>query len=261
MSERVGVVGAGAAGLMAAGKAASLGKTVYLFEKNNKAGKKLIITGKGRCNITNNCSMEELLSNIPGNERFLYSTFNNFNNYDIMDFFESNGVPVKTERGNRVFPQSDRSLDVTDALISYAKSEGAKFFYNSPVKEIICQNGQVEGVKLQNNDYYELDSIILATGGVSYTLTGSTGDGYEFAKSLGHTVIEPKPSLVPLETKEKWVTELQGLALKNVGLSVFDNKGNKVYHELGEMLFTHFGVSGPMVLSASRHILDCGYRD
>jgi predicted Rossmann fold flavoprotein len=260
MSKRVGIIGAGAAGLFAAGIAGSAGKSALVFEKNKKAGRKLLITGKGRCNITNNCSMEELMANIPGNGRFLYSSFNKFNNIDIMNFFESIGVPVKTERGNRVFPVSDRSLDVVNALVNHARSNGAKFLYESPVAGICCENGQVTGIRLKNNDYYELDSVILATGGISYPMTGSDGDGYRLAKALGHTVTELKPSLVPLETVEKWVPELQGLTLKNVGLTAFDNKGNKVYHEQGEMLFTHFGVSGPMILSASRHILDCGYK-
>ncbi len=261
MENSVGIVGAGAAGLIAAGRAASLGKTVFVFEKNNRAGKKLLITGKGRCNITNHCPMEDLLANIPGNGRFLYSTFHNFNNNDIMDFFQAQGVPVRTERGNRVFPESDRSFDVAEALLNYAKNQGVKFFYHSPVQEILCEEGRVKGVKLQNNDVYPLESVILATGGLSYPMTGSTGDGYRMAQNLGHTVIEPKPSLVPLETKEKWVTELQGLALKNVGLTVFNSGGLRVYQEQGEMLFTHFGVSGPMILSASRHILESGYTD
>ena len=261
MANQVGIVGAGAAGLMAAGRAGALGKKVLVFEKNNRSGKKLLITGKGRCNITNNCQMDELLSNIPGNGRFLYSSLHHYNNYDIMDFFETNGVPLRTERGNRVFPKSDRSYDVADALIRYAQRQGAQFHYHSPVKDIICENGRVAGLRLQNNDFYELDSVILATGGLSYPMTGSTGDGYRIAQELGHTLAEPKPSLVPLETKEKWVTEVQGLALKNVGLTVYDNAGTKVYQEQGEMLFTHFGVSGPMILSASRHILDCGFKD
>lgn len=259
MANQVGIIGAGAAGLTAAGRAAFLEKSVRVFEKNNRAGKKLLITGKGRCNITNNCPMEELLANIPGNGRFLYSSLNQYNNYDIMEFFESTGVPIKTERGNRVFPESDRSFDVTNALVRYAEGQGAQFMYNSTVKEIICENGQIMGVRLQNNDIYELDSVILATGGLSYSMTGSTGDGYRFAQGFGHTITDPKPSLIPLETQEKWATELQGLALKNVGLTVYDNQGSKVYQEQGEMLFTHFGVSGPMILSASRHILNCGY--
>lgn len=260
MSKRIGIIGAGAAGLFAAGIAGMSGKSVLVFEKNKKAGRKLLITGKGRCNITNDCSMEELMANIPGNGRFLYSVLNKFNNRDIMAFFESINVPVKTERGNRVFPVSDRSLDVVRALVDYAGSNGARFLYGSRVSEICCEEGRVTGIKLESNDYYELDSVILATGGLSYPMTGSDGDGYRLAKALGHTVTELKPSLVPLETEESWVPELQGLSLKNVGLTAFDNKGSKVYHEQGEMLFTHFGVSGPMVLSASRHIMDCGYK-
>lgn len=260
MSKRIGIIGAGAAGLLAAGIAGSSENSVLVFEKNKKAGKKLLITGKGRCNITNNCSLNELMANIPGNGRFLYSAFNKYSNLDIIDFFESINVPVKTERGNRVFPVSDRSLDVVKALIDHAQKQGVKFLYESPVKEICCENAHVKGVRLQNNDYYELDSVILATGGLSYPMTGSDGDGYRLAKSLGHTVTDLQPSLVPLETSEKWVPDLQGLSLKNVGLTAFDSKGNKVYHEQGEMLFTHFGVSGPMILSASRHIMDCGYK-
>jgi len=260
MSKRIGIIGAGAAGLFAAGIAGRSGKSALVFEKNGKAGRKLLITGKGRCNITNDCSMEELMANIPGNGRFLYSVFNQFNNRDIIAFFESINVPVKTERGNRVFPVSDRSIDVVKALVNYARSSGTRFLYESPVGEICCENGRVTGVKLKNNDYYELDSVILAAGGLSYPMTGSDGDGYRLARALGHTVTELKPSLVPLETEESWVPELQGLTLKNVGLTAFDNKGRKVYHEQGEMLFTHFGVSGPMILSASRHIMDCGYK-
>jgi len=259
MAKRIGIIGAGAAGLFAAGRAASLGNHVMVFEKNKRAGKKLLITGKGRCNITNNCSLEELIKNIPGNGRFLYSAFNKFNNHDIMDFFESVNVPVKTERGNRVFPVSDKSLDVVNSLVDYARSQGAKFLYEAPVKEIVCEGNRVKGILLQNNDYYEFDSVILATGGVSYPMTGSTGDGYKMAEQLGHTVIDLKPSLVPLEVSEGWAARLQGLTLKNVLLTAFDNKNNKVYYEQGEMLFTHFGVSGPMILSASRHVMDCGF--
>jgi len=259
MAKRIGIIGAGAAGLFAAGRAASLGNHVMVFEKNKRAGKKLLITGKGRCNITNNCSLEELMKNIPGNGRFLYSAFNKFNNHDIMDFFASVNVPVKTERGNRVFPVSDKSLDVVNSLVNYARSQGAKFLYEAPVKEIVCEENIVKGILLQNNDYYEFDSVILATGGISYPMTGSTGDGHRMAEKLGHTVTDLKPSLVPLEVREEWAARLQGLTLKNVGLTAFDSNNNKVYYEQGEMLFTHFGVSGPMILSASRHIMDCGF--
>lgn len=260
MINGIGIIGAGAAGLMAACRAGSLGKHVMVFEKNSRAGRKLLITGKGRCNITNHCPVDELFANVPGNGRFLYSTFNHFNNYDIMDFFEANGVPLKTERGNRVFPKSDRSSDVADALINYAENHGVKFHYRSDAGEILTEDGHVTGIRLRNNDIYELDSVILATGGLSYPATGSDGDGYRFARKFGHTIIEPRPSLVPLETEGKWAADVQGLTLKNVGLKVFDHCGKMVYEEQGEMLFTHFGVSGPMILSASRHILDCGYR-
>jgi len=259
MAKRIGIIGAGAAGLFAAGRAASLGNHVMVFEKNKRAGKKLLITGKGRCNITNNCSLEELMKNIPGNGRFLYSAFNKFNNHDIMDFFASVNVPVKTERGNRVFPVSDKSLDVVNSLVNYARSQGAKFLYEAPVKEIVCEENIVKGILLQNNDYYEFDSVILATGGISYPMTGSTGDGHRMAEKLGHTVTDLKPSLVPLKVREEWAARLQGLTLKNVGLTAFDSNNNKVYYEQGEMLFTHFGVSGPMILSASRHVMDCGF--
>lgn len=255
----IGIIGAGAAGIVAACRAASLGNSVTVFEKNRKAGKKLLITGKGRCNITNNCSMEELINNIPGNGRFLYSSFNQYNNYDIMSFFESINVPVKTERGNRVFPVSDKSSDVVNGLIKFAHSKGVRFLYESPVKDIVCDHNRVTGVRLQNDDIFELDSIILATGGISYPMTGSSGDGHRIAQKLGHTIVDLKPSLVPVEIAEDWVAQLQGLALRNIGLSAFDDKGKKVYYEQGEMLFTHFGVSGPIILSASRHIMDCNY--
>lgn len=261
MANRTGIIGAGAAGLFAAGRAASLGNHVVVFEKNRRAGKKLLITGKGRCNITNNCTIDELMANIPGNGRFLYSALNKFNNQNIMDFFDAVNVPVKTERGNRVFPVSDRSHDVVNALMNYDRNHGAKFLHEAPVKEIICEENEVKGVLLQNSDFYELDSVILATGGISYPMTGSTGDGHKMAEKLGHTITDLKPSLVPLEIREEWAARLQGLTLKNVGLTAFDNKSNKVYYEQGEMLFTHFGVSGPMILSASRHIMDCGYTE
>lgn len=259
MANKIGIIGAGAAGLFAAGRAASLGNSVKVFEKNKRAGKKLLITGKGRCNITNNCTIDELMANIPGNGRFLYSSFTRYNNHNIMDFFKLVNVPVKTERGNRVFPVSDRSMDVVNALINFARGQGAEFLYEASVKEIICEKNKVKGVLLQNNDFHELDSVILATGGISYPTTGSTGDGHKMATKLGHTITKLKPSLVPLEIQENWAIRLKGLTLRNVGLTAFDNKGNQVYSEQGEMLFTHFGVSGPMILSASRHILDCGY--
>ena len=257
---RIGIIGAGPAGLIAAGRAAGRSNSVLVFEKNNRAGKKLMITGKGRCNITNACPEEELLKNIPGNGRFLYSCLSRFSNHDIIGFFSDHGVPLKIERGNRVFPESDRASDLVDALIGYAVNEGAELHYHSPVRQIVCEERTVKGVLLDNRDFYELDSVIIATGGISYPLTGSTGEGHAMARALGHHVTELKPSLVPLETVETWVQDVQGLALKNVGLTVYDPIGSKVYADQGEMLFTHFGVSGPMILSASCHILKSGFK-
>lgn len=259
MAKKIGIIGAGAAGLFAACRAAELGNSVTVFEKNKRAGKKLLITGKGRCNITNNCPLDDLMNNIPGNGRFLYSAFNQYNNHDIMSFFNSHNVPVKTERGNRVFPYSDRSMDIVNALINYAHSQGVRFLYDASVKHILCDENRVKGVLLKNNDFYDFDSVILATGGVSYPMTGSTGEGHRIAKDLGHKISALKPSLIPLVIVEDWVVQLQGLTLRNIGLTVLDNMENKVYYEQGEMLFTHFGVSGPIILSASRHIMDCDY--
>lgn len=258
--KKVGVIGAGPAGLMAAGRASELGSRVIIFEKNGRAARKLMITGKGRCNITNACPEDELLRNIPGNGKFLHSAFSRFSNHDIIQFFERLGVPLKTERGNRVFPVSDRASDIVDAMVGYANRSGAEFRYRAPVSGIICENGAVKGVRLQNDDFIELDSVVLATGGMSYPLTGSTGDGYAMAREMGHTVTTLNPSLVPLETRETWVGRVKGLTLKNVGLSVYDTGKRLVYRDQGELLFTHFGVSGPMILSASRHILECGFR-
>lgn len=258
-SKRIGIIGAGPAGLMAAGRAAERGHKVYVFEKNRRAGRKLMITGKGRCNITNACPEEELIKHIPGNGKFLYSALSRFSNHDIMTFFHTRGVKLKIERGNRVFPESDRASDICDALVDYALSNRAVIKYNACVRDVVAGGGQVNGVVLENGDIYELDGVVIATGGLSYPLTGSTGDGYKMARKLGHTVTELKPSLVPLETVETWVKEVSGLTLKNVGLTVYDTNRKKVYEEQGEMLFTHFGVSGPLILSASRHILDCGF--
>ena len=257
--KRVGIIGAGPAGLMAAGRAAGLGHSVFVFEKNRQACRKLMITGKGRCNITNACPKDELIKNIPGNGRFLYSSLSRFSNHDIMDFFSGLGVRLKTERGNRVFPESDKASDIREALVGFAVKNGAIIKYNSSVREIIAEEGRVRGVVLENGESWELDAVILATGGMSYPLTGSTGDGYRMARELGHSVSEPRPSLVPLKTVETWVRQVSGLTLKNITLTVYDPSGKKVFEELGEMLFTHFGVSGPLVLSASRHILDCGF--
>lgn len=247
------IIGGGAAGLMAAITASGLGKKVLLFEKNDRLGKKLLITGKGRCNVTNNCSVDELIKNIPSNPRFLYSAFSQFSSEDTMNFFENTGVPLKTERGNRVFPQSDKSSDIVNSLIKTAKDYGVEIL-NKKVSSLIIKDNTILGIETSGEKYYS-DSVLIATGGKSYHLTGSTGDGYIFAEKAGHKIIPLKPSLVPIVTKEKYPTEMMGLSLKNVNLSVVDkNTGKKIFSEMGEMLFTHFGVSGPIVLSASSRI-------
>ena len=253
MSETV-VIGGGAAGLMAACAAADKGSRVTVAEKNERPARKLMITGKGRCNVTNNCDVDTLISNIPKNPKFLYSAFSQFNAQEVMRFFENNGVPLKTERGNRVFPVSDKAVDIVDALVSAAKKRGVKFLHASAC-DILTDGGTVTGVVLENGDALRADRVILCTGGKSYPLTGSTGDGYKMASKLGHTVTDIKPSLVPLTVHEGFCTRLSGLSLKNVTLSVFESGRKKpVFSEMGEMLFTHFGISGPLVLSASAHI-------
>jgi len=259
--KRVAVIGAGAAGLMAAGRAAERGHRVFVFEKNNCAGKKLRITGKGRCNITNACDIDTFISNVPGNGKFMHSAIRTFSNTDVMDFFENMGVKLKVERGGRVFPESDSAGDVVKALVQYALSNNAVIKYDTAVSGIIAESGEVSGIKLSSGEIKEFDAVILATGGVSYPKTGSTGEGYKMARELGHTVTPLKPSLAPLEVKEDWVKRLQGLSLKNVSVRLEDKNKNVIYSDFGEMMFTHFGVSGPVVLSASRHILKYDYRD
>ena len=251
---KICVVGGGAAGMLCAGKAAEQGYDVTLYEKMNAVGRKLAITGKGRCNVTNNCDRNTFMDNVPTNPRFLYGAYASFTSEDTMDFFEGLGVPLKTERGNRVFPQSDRAFDVVDALRDYCKSRGVKIIHEK-VEDIIAEDGRFVGVKVHGRTV-AYDKCAVCTGGVSYPKTGSDGDGFRFAKALGINVIDPKPSLVPLETKEGWVKELMGLSLKNVSLTVCDTRrGDKeVYSDFGELLFTHFGISGPMALSASCHM-------
>jgi hypothetical protein len=245
------IIGAGAAGCFAAIQAARLGKSVLVFEKNERVGRKLRITGKGRCNVTNNCTSEELLRNIPVNPRFLYSAFSAFDSQDTMNFFEELGVALKTERGNRVFPVSDNAEDIVNALDREMKRLGVKVIHKK-VSRIICVDGECKGVRAGGEDYYS-QSVLIASGGKSYPNTGSTGDGYRFAEELGHTVTDLKPSLVPLVSPDKYCAEMMGLSLRNVTLKLYE--GEKcIYSELGEMLFTHFGVSGPLVLSASSHI-------
>ena len=248
------IVGGGAAGCMAAGAAGRQGHTVTVIERNPRPARKVMITGKGRCNVTNNCDIDTFIKNVPENGRFLYSAINAFTPQDTMALLEEMGVPLKIERGNRVFPVSDKAVDIVDGLIKYAKTGGARFV-EGRVTELILADGVCTGVKLEDGTALAADRVIVATGGCSYPGTGSTGDGYALARQAGHTVIDPRPSLVALESPDLFCPDMQGLSLKNCGLQVKDNATGKViYSDLGEMLFTHFGVSGPMVLSASAHM-------
>ena len=252
------VVGGGAAGMMAAITAARLGTDVCLVERNPKVGRKLYITGKGRCNVTNHCSPQELLSATPRNGKFLYSAAERTPPSWVEEFFAALGVPLKVERGNRVFPVSDRAADIIDALFRELRRLGVPILQGR-VSALDCREGAVCGVELGEEKArtgLACQAIILATGGLSYPATGSTGDGYEFARALGHTVVEPRPSLVPLEVPGEDCPRMQGLALKNVQLTVKNQKGKAVFREQGELLFTHFGLSGPLVLSASAHMRD-----
>ena len=263
------VIGAGPAGIMAAVSAALSGDETVLLEKNEKIGKKLFITGKGRCNVTNACTRDEFFENIVSNSKFLYSAFSNFNNEDLIKFIEDNGTMLKTERGNRVFPVSDHSSDIIKALNNALKNSGVKVRLNTSVKDILIENNifesngeeddnskksgyskKVSGVVTDSKEKIFADKVIIATGGISYKSTGSTGDGLRWAGESGHRISSLKPALVPLETKEKWPSELTGLSLKNVTLSLLI-KDKVKYKEMGEMLFTHFGISGPLVLTAS----------
>lgn len=254
------IIGGGAAGLMAACAAAEKygGRAVTVIEKNRRPGRKLMITGKGRCNVTNNCDRDTLISNVPANGRFLFSAFSDFGTADTMEFFEKRGVPLKTERGNRVFPVSDKASDIVDALVNAVSKSGVKIL-TAEAEEILTENFSVTGVRTRDGEILEADSVILATGGMSYPVTGSTGDGYEMAGRLGHTVTPLKASLVPLNVKQGFCSRLSGLSLKNVTLTVYESGRKKpVFSELGEMLFTHFGISGPLVLSASAHMRKMG---
>lgn len=245
------VVGGGAAGMMSAIVAARNGHSVTLLEKNEKCGKKIYITGKGRCNVTNASDLDIIFDNMMSNKKFLYSSFYTFTNENLMDFFEEIGLPLKIERGNRVFPVSDKSSDVISSLVREMNRLGVKIEYHSNVEEVVSKDGKIVGVKV-NKKLLKADAVVVATGGLSYAVTGSTGDGYRFAKSVGHTIKECKPSLVPLVTKEAFVKDLMGLSLRNVELTL--KAGKKVlYKNFGEMLFTHFGISGPLVLGASSY--------
>ncbi|MCQ2479817.1 MAG: NAD(P)/FAD-dependent oxidoreductase [Clostridia bacterium] len=249
------IIGAGAAGLMAAGVASMAGKSVILLERNDRPARKVMITGKGRCNVTNNCtSLDDLIANVPVNGRFLYSAFSRFMPADTMELIEDMGVELKTERGNRVFPVSDKAADIVDALVAFATDDGAKII-KGRAKELIIENGTVKGAVTYDGEKIFAEKVIIATGGKSYPATGSSGDGYILAQQAGHTIVPIKPSLVSLECHEGFCTDLMGLALKNVEIKAVDTKKNKIiYEDFGEMLFTHFGVSGPMILSASSHM-------
>lgn len=257
MTDEIIIIGAGAAGMMAATQAARLGKSVTLLERNDRPGRKIVITGKGRCNVTNAANLlNELISAVPVNGRFLYSAFSTFMPQDTMDFFEDEGVALKIERGNRVFPVSDSSMDIVDALHNAALKAGVKFRKGRAV-DLKIENGEVTAVITEDGETVPCGAVIIATGGKSYPGTGSTGDGYMLAEKVGHTVTALKPSLVPLEVHEGFCTALQGLSLRNAAIKVEDTeKFRTVYEDFGEMLFTHFGVSGPMILSASSHMRD-----
>lgn len=254
----IAVIGGGAAGMMAAIVAARNGHTVQLYEKNEKLGKKLYITGKGRCNITNAADMDCLFANVMSNRKFLYSAFYGFDNMQTIQFFEELGVKTKVERGERVFPASDKSSDVINGMLRELKRLRVRIFYNTEVTDVEIKDNRVIGIQVKNGNkttYEAVGAVIVATGGLSYPSTGSTGDGYRFAKKMGHTVTKLSQSLVPFQIKEEYVTKMQGLSLRNVSLKLFAGK-KKIFEGFGEMLFTHFGVSGPLVLSASSYVSD-----
>lgn len=250
--KKVIVIGGGAAGMMAAIAAADAGATVTIYEHNEKLGKKLFITGKGRCNVTNAGDMENLFANVMTNEKFLYSAFYTYDNQAVMDFITNAGCPLKVERGDRVFPVSDHSSDIIGAFQRELKKRGVQIMLNTGVKELIVEEEQIKGVVLKNGKRDMADSVIVATGGISYASTGSTGDGYRFAQDSGHKVTDIKPSLVPFNLKDAWCKDAMGVSLKNVSLRMVCGK-KEIYSGFGEMLITHFGISGPLVLSASSY--------
>ena len=254
---KVIIIGGGPAGMLASISAAKENNEVILLEKNNSLGRKLLITGKGRCNITSSIEIDEFIKNIPGNGRFLYSAFQNYTNQDIIDLIESNGIKVKEERGNRIFPVTDKAEDVLNCLIKEMKKyKNIEIKTGKKVETILTENGEVLGVKLESGEKIFGSKIILATGGKSYPVTGSDGDGYKMAKSLGHTIEKIRGSLVPLTGDEKLCQSMQGLSLRNVKITIKDiEKNKKIYDDFGELLFTHFGVSGPTILSSSAHLL------
>lgn len=251
---KVVIIGAGAAGLMAGAVSALKGNDVTILEKMQRPGRKLMITGKGRCNITNACfDVDELISNVPVNPRFLYSAFSSFMPYDTIALMEDLGVKTKIERGNRVFPESDRAVDVVDTLVKYATQSGAKIVHKQ-ASAFELENGLIKRIVLDDKSKIDCDAVGICTGGKSYPLTGSTGDGYTLAKSVGHTITPIKPSLVPLVANNNFIPKLQGLSLKNISAKIVDENDKEIYSEFGEMIFTHFGVSGPIILSASSHL-------
>ena len=252
------IVGGGAAGMMAAVQAGRLGKSVLLLERGEKTGRKLLITGKGRCNVTNNCDTQTLMQNIPSNPRFLYSAFSRFDSTDTMAFFEAAGVPLKTERGNRVFPVSDKAADIRAALMHEMKKAGVRLETGMAVK-LLIEDGSAVGVLCEDGKEYRAGAVLLCCGGASYPTTGSDGNGYKLAQQAGHTIMPPTASLIPVLTAEKDPRDMMGLSLRNVTLRVEEN-GKEIFSELGEMLFTHFGVSGPLVLSSSAHIRALGQK-
>ena len=246
------IIGGGPAGIFAALTAADLGKRCVILEQNGQIGKKLRITGKGRCNVTNNCSQQDFLLHIPTNRSFLYSALSHCSPQDVMDFFEQQGVALKTERGNRVFPVSDRAEDIVTALQRALRARNIPVI-RAKAKHLILKDGICTGVQTTDGTIYSAQSVLLATGGASYPATGSTGDGYRLAKEVGHTIVPPTPSLVPFVTKETWCRDAMGLSLRNITLRLYDGT-DCIFSDLGELLFTHFGVSGPLVLRASAHI-------
>lgn len=250
---KVLIIGGGPAGMFAAIAAAEQGHQVHVYEKNEKLGKKLYITGKGRCNLTNACDMEELFTSVCTNNKFLYSAFYGYTNQDVINFFENCGLKLKIERGNRVFPQSDHSYDVINALSSKMKQLGVSVFLNKEITEVLQDNHTFYAIRTKEGDNIHADALIIATGGLSYPATGSTGDGYRFAKTIGHSITDLSPSLVPLNIKEDYGKQLQGLSLRNIRGSIYN--GTKcLYEDFGELMFTHYGVSGPLILSASSYI-------
>ncbi|MCR4902008.1 MAG: NAD(P)/FAD-dependent oxidoreductase [Butyrivibrio sp.] len=267
--KKIAIIGCGAAGMMAALTAAQNGSEVTIFEKNDKPGKKIYITGKGRCNVTNACDVNDFFQNIRRNSKFLYSAVYSYDNTAVMEFFENNNCPLKIERGERVFPVSDHSSDIIRALVRALEKEKVTIEYDSEITDIICEEDEVKGLVINGKEKKHFDRVIICTGGVSYKTTGSTGDGYKFAKKTGHEIIEEEPALVPFEVKEDWCRDLQGLSLRNVGLRMENipeesgkneaekgkakkaKKNKPLYEGFGEMLFTHFGVSGPLILTAS----------